>query len=182
MFLCFIAASIARKANIVGTSQSSFGYGNYPASNLLNEKGLKGKFGGDSCVHTDFGHPQWISFELERPEFLFSIQITPRLDPCCRERSRKISVTIGPSKSYDAKEPLCLPEISQLVLQEGLTEYKCTGMPHSGKYVKIARGVDGSEGVLDICEVRIFTVGGNHTLLGGIIQSYFLWHSHQVYK
>ena len=185
--MCFIAAHWvwATEAILASTSQSSFrgkeGDYLYPSSNLINGKGLSGEFKGDNCAGTNYGPTQWFSFELKVPQHLFSIKITPRLDPCCLERSQNISVTIGDSKSYDPKEPLCL-KISQLVLQEGLTEYKCTGMPHSGKYVKIARGVDGSEGVLDICEVRIFTVGGNHTLLGGIIQSDYLWHSRQVYK
>ena len=143
---------------------------------------------------------------------LFSIQITPRLSqphdsipwlkskeyrlkrrslnpydstPWLKRRSRNISVTIGPSESYDPNEQPCLP-MFDLVLQEGLYEYRCTGELHQGKYVKITRGLDGSGGLINICEVKIFTVGGNHTLccsiIGGIIQSYYLWQSHQVYK
>ena len=169
--MCFIADYTAREANIVSTSQSSPLEGHhqlYPASNLLNGKGLNGKFGGDNCVATNYGPTQWVSFELEAPEKLSSIQITPRLD-CCPERSQNFHVSIGPSKSYDPNEPLCLPVISKLVLQEGLTEYKCTGKLHEGKYVKITRGVDGSDGLIDICEVKIFTVGGNRMLLGEII-------------
>ena len=188
VLMCFIAADTAREARIVSTCQSSFilglsGNNQYPASNLLNGKGLNGTFDGDNCAITNFGSTQWISFELEVPQnLLFSIQITPRLD-CCPERSRNIHVTIGPSRSYNPREPLCRP-MFDLELQKGLTEYKCTGELHQGRlvkssgkvlrgrFVKISNGLNGSGRILDICEVEIFTVRGNQMLLGVIIQSY----------
>ena len=175
--MCFIAADKVRQARIASTTQSSFYHSNYTATNLLNNKGLSGMFKGDNCARTNYGPTEWFSFELEVPLKLFSIQITPRLD-CCPERSQNISVTIGPSVEYDPDEHLCLP-VFDLVLERGLTEYKCTGNLHQGSFVKISRHVNGSDGIIDICEVKIFTVGGNHTLLGGIIQSYYL---SQVYK
>ena len=168
--MCFIAVHWvwATEAILASTSQSSFrgkeGDYLYPSSNLINGKGLSGKFKGDNCAGTNYGPTQWFSFELKVPQHLFSIKITPRLG-CCPERSQNISVTIGPSRSYDSREPLCLPVIPQLVLQEGLTEYKCTGELHQGRFVKITRGLDGSDGIMNICEVKIFTVGGNHTIL-----------------
>ena len=176
-----------RAAQIVSTSQSSFWRNNhslYPVSNLINDKGHSGRFKGYNCARTNYGPTEWFTFELKVPQTLFSIKITPRLD-CCPERSQNIGVTIGSSRSYNPKEPLCLPVIPQLALEEGLTEYKCTGELHQGRFVKITRHADGNDGIMgmmDICEIKIFTVGGNHTLIGGIIQSYYLWHSHRVYK
>ena len=184
LLMCFIAADTAREATIVSTCQSSLWTdpeGNqYPANNLLNGKGLNGKFDGDNCAHTNNGHNQWISFELENPEnLLFSIQITPRLSqpqsipwlkrrsqnlydstPWLKRRSRNISVTIGPSESYNSTEPLCLP-VFDLVMQERLYEYRCTGELHQGKYVKITRIGNGIDGIVNICEVKIFTVRGD---------------------
>ena len=180
LLMCFIAADTAREATIVSTCQSSLWtdpQGNqYPASNLLNGKGRNGKFDGDNCAHTNNGHNQWISFELENPEnLLFSIQITPRLpqestlNPQQLKRvreemfylfGRNISVTIGPSESYNSTEPLCLP-VFDLVMQERLYEYRCTGELHQGKYVKITRIGNGIDGIVNICEVKIFTVRGD---------------------
>ena len=175
----------------------------YPAFNLINQKGKSGRDLGDNCARTSANEngTQWFSLEIYVPfgepdpqDLLYSIHITPRLNCCpeaildidtpcrlfnpnCSERleemSKNISVTIGPSLAYNSTEPLCRP-VFDLVLQENLTEYRCTGGDcigglctgelHHGKYVKIAR-----EGFLNLCEVEIFTVAGNHTHLGGII-------------
>ena len=200
--MCFIAADTARKAKIIGTDQSSFwgdtNWNTYPAFNLINQKGKSGRDLGDNCARTSAnisGPIQWFSLEILNPQDLvYSIHIAPRLNCCpeaildidtpcrlfnpnCSERleemSKNISVTIGPSLAYNSTEPLCRP-VFDLVLQENLTEYRCTGGDcigglctgelHHGKYVKIAR-----EGFLNLCEVEIFTVAGNHTHLGGII-------------
>ena len=165
MELLLILLILAVEANIVSSSQSSNYQGKYPASLLLDGKGLDGIFQGDSCAHTEGGPLQWVSFELESPKKLSHVQITPRLDhmgshgDLRRSRAQNVVITIGPSKSYDPNEPLCLPMIPQLVLEAGLTDYKCTGTLHEGKYVKIARGVDGSsDGMIEICEVKIFTL------------------------
>ena len=74
---------------------------------------------------------------------------------------RNISVTIGPSESYDPNEQPCLP-MFDLVLQEGLYEYRCTGELHQGKYVKITRIGNGIDGIVNICEVKIFTESEKH--------------------
>ena len=62
-----------------------------------------------------------------------------------------MSITVGPSREYDPDEPLCRPEIPQLV-GSGLTDYPCTGGPKRGKYVKISQ----SGGTFVICEVKVF--------------------------
>ena len=162
MELLLILLILAVEAKIVSSSQSSNYLGKYPASLLLDGKGLDGIFQGDSCAHTEHGPLQWVSFELESPKKLSHVQITPRLDHLGngfrRSRAQNVVITIGPSKSYDPNEPLCLPMIPQLVLEAGLTDYNCTGTPHEGKYVKIASGVDGkSDGMIEMCEVKIFT-------------------------
>ena len=145
----------------MSSSQSSF-WRHYPASNLLNGKGLDGRFEGDNCAHTDHGPNQWFSFDLGVPKKLSRVQIVPRLDGGGGDggdRERRITITIGPSESYDPNEPACLPMIPQLVMKAGFTDYNCTGALHEGKYVKFSRGLDGSDGVMDFCEVKIFTKG-----------------------
>ena len=49
---------------------------------------------------------------------------------------------------------MCLPEISQLVMKEGFTDYICTPPQDDGKFVKIFKG----DNVLNLCEVKIFTL------------------------
>ena len=71
---------------------------------------------------------------------------------CCRDQGKNIRISIGPSKDYDPSEPLCLPEIAELVWSEGLQDYICTGNLHEGKYVKISR-----VGWIVLCEVKVFT-------------------------
>ena len=66
--------------------------------------------------------------------------------------AQNIRITIGPSKSYDPNEPLCLPEISDLTRTQGLQDYLCTGNLQSGKFVKISR-----VGRVVLCEVKVFT-------------------------
>ena len=161
----------------------------YPAFNLINQKGKSGRDLGDNCARTSAnisGPIQWFSLEILNPQDLvYSIHIAPRLNCCpeaildinthCREKfnpqcskrikemSQNISVTIGPSRAYNSTEPLCRPMFN-LELNENLTEYrctgdcighKCTGELHHGKRVKISR-----EGILNLCEVEIFTVAG----------------------
>ena len=142
-----------KEATIVSTSESSIAY-EWPASNLLDGKGLDGNMSGGFCAHTISGQDanNWFSFELAVPQKISRVQITPRLD-AGHDRSTNIRITVGPSKSYDPNEPLCLPEISQLALQEGLTTYNCTEPLHEGKYIKISREAP----KLNLCEVKIFT-------------------------
>ena len=143
-----------REASIVSTSASSIAYG-YSASNLVDGKGLNGDMSEGFCAHTKSGNDinNWFSLELAAPQKISRVQITPRLK-CCPERAQNIRITIGPSKSYDPNEPLCLPEISQLTMQEGLTNYNCTTPLHEGKFIKISREAP----KLNLCEVKIFTL------------------------
>ena len=142
----------------MSSSQSSF-WRHYPASNLLNGKGLDGRFEGDNCAHTDHGPNQWFSFDLGVPKKLSRVQIVPRIwDSTDCDRTQNVKITIGPSESYDPDEPACLM-IPQLVMKAGFTDYNCTGALHEGKYVKISRGLDGRDGMMDFCEVKIFTRG-----------------------
>ena len=80
---------------------------------------------------------------------------------CCPVQGENIRITIGPSKDYDSSEPLCLPEITDLVWAAGLQDYICTGNLHEGKYVKISH-----VGWLVLCEVKVFSqVLGEATIL-----------------
>ena len=82
------------------------------------------------------------------------VQIARRMENCCWQQGENIKITIGPSKSYDPYEPLCLPEIADLQRVNGLQDYVCTGKLHSGKYVKISK----DDGPLVLCEVKVFTL------------------------
>ena len=147
-------ADTEREASIMGTYESSISNG-YSASNLVDGKGLNGKMGEGFCAHTKSGRDtnNWFSLELAAPQKISRVQITPRLD-CCSDRAQNIRITIGPSKSYDPNEPLCLPEIPQLTMEEGLTDYICTTPLHEGKYIKISRETS----KLNLCEVKIFAI------------------------
>ena len=128
--------------------------GSFSHSRLVDGQGLNGNMIGGFCSHTDDNEVNhWYSLELAVPEKISRVQIAPRMD-CCHDRAKNIHITIGPSQSYDPNEPLCLPEILQLVMEEGLTDYKCTPPQHKGKFVKISK--EGS--TLDLCEVKIFTL------------------------
>ena len=152
IFFCVVISGPDREASIQSASESSI-YDGLSAEYLLDGKGLNGNMEEFRCAHTEreTGTVQWFSLELAVPQNISRIQITPRLD-CCPKRVRDISITIGPSKSYDPNEPLCLPKITQLVLEEGLTNYWCTGTVHEGKYVKISR-----DHSMILCEVKVFT-------------------------
>ena len=150
------------EATIVGTAESSVYYDEYrgqcPASKLIDGFGLDGIFSMEQesgCAHTiDDGSIEWFSLELEMPKNVTRVQIANRVD-CCLERGQNIRITIGPSSVYDPNEPLCLPEINELVGEPGLQDYVCTGELHEGKFVKISR-----PGQLNLCEVKVFTHQG----------------------
>ena len=144
-----------REETIVSTNESSI-YSGWSASNLLDGKGLDGTGMQDyQCYHSEHTNDlQWVSLELAVPGKVSRVQMVPRLD-CCADRASNIRITIGPSASYDPSEPLCLPEIPQLLMEAGLTNYNCTGPLHEGRYVKISR-----EGTLNLCEVKVFTLPG----------------------
>ena len=143
----------------MGTYESSIEYG-WAASNLLDGKGLDGNMSEGFCSHTISGRDvdNWFSLELAIPQKISRVQITPRLDNK-PDRAKNIRITIGPSKSYDPNEPLCLPEISQLTMEEGLTDYICTTPLHEGKYIKISREAS----KLNLCEVKIFAITDSTT-------------------
>ena len=128
-----------------------------PATLLVDGKGLDGNIRGgghtlyEACAHTGSGGAQWYSLELAVPQKVTRVQIVPRLD-CCPDRNYDISITVGPSESFDPNEPECL-HISKLVLEEGFVDYFCTGTLHEGKYVKISKN-----GILALCEVKVFTL------------------------
>ena len=104
------------------------------------------------CAHTaNTSDIEWYSLELEVPQTVTKVQIARRMG-CCWWGGQNVSITIGPSKEYDPNEPLCLPEIPDLVREGGLQDYVCTGDLHQGKYVKISK-----VGVLVLCEVKVFT-------------------------
>ena len=87
--------------------------------------------------------------ELPEERIVTKVQIARRMDGPCH--CQNVSITIGLSKEYDGREPLCLPEIEELTNTAGLQNYVCTENPR-GKYVKISR-----VGALVLCEVKIFT-------------------------
>ena len=149
---------ISDEATIVGTAQSSVlrasGIWMY-ASKLIDGLGLDGRFSNENgCAHSDRNNDasiEWFSLELQAPAKITRVQIAPDMDL----RMTNVRITIGPSMVYDPDEPLCLPEIPALVHQPGLQDYACNGDLHEGKFVKIARA-----GVLDLCEVKVFTLAG----------------------
>ena len=101
------------------------------------------------------GPDQWFSLELAYPQKISRVQIAIRTD-YLDDRIRNIRITVGSSKEYDPDEPLCLPEIGELVMLAGLQDYSCAGALHEGKYVKISR-----VGRMNLCEVKVFTASGN---------------------
>ena len=158
--ILFLVSAIEREASIVNTYESSID-GSNSASNLVDGQGLNGNIFEGFCSHTRITSDEvnhWFSLELAVPEKISRVQIVPRLD-CCYYRAKNIHISIGPSQSYDPNEPLCLPEIPQLVMEEGLTDYKCTQLQHKGKFVKISRKGD----ALNLCEVKIFTLTDDTT-------------------
>ena len=158
IFFLYFISGIEKEATIVNSTKSSMLNGHF-ASYLLNGKGLDGVWQGDHCALISHGENGWFSFELDAPEKLSRVQIAPRVGT--PHRARNVHITIGPSVSYDPNEPYCLPMIPQLVMKAGFTDYNCTEPLHEGKYVKISRGVDGTDGVMDLCEIKIFTKGSN---------------------
>ena len=143
-----------KEASIVNTYASSI-LSPYSASRLVDGRGLNGNIFEGGCSSTGITSDEvnhWFSLQLAVPEKISRVQIVPRLG-CCHDRGKNIRISIGPSQSYDPNEPLCLPEIPQLVMEEGLTDYKCTQLQHKGKFVKISRKGD----ALNLCEVKIFT-------------------------
>ena len=151
------------EAAIVGTAQSSnLGPETAPpgtAPRLIDGKGLDGIWhneNGCAATSNNAASIEWFSLELQVSQKIARVQIANRLDcPGCLERGRNIRITIGPSRVYDPNEPLCLPEINELVVEPGLQDYVCTGELHEGKFVKISR-----PGQLNLCEVKVFTHQG----------------------
>lgn len=137
----------------MGTYESSI-HTTYPASKLID--GLNILTWGAGCAHTTDPNNSWFSLELDMPKIVTRVQIADRFPSCCSDgdRSQNVRITIGPSQAYDPSEPLCLPEIAQLVQQAGLQDYPCTVL-HEGKFVKISRS-----GILNMCEIKIFALQG----------------------
>ena len=140
---------VEEEATIVGTSQSGVAYGQ-DASNLVDGKGIDGSFSG--CAHTLENSPlgQWFSLELDAIRTVTRVQIARRTD--YEDQGKNVKITIGPSRVYDAHEPMCRPEIPNLT-HGGLIDYPCTEGPKKGKYVKISKPAGWS---LVLCEVKVF--------------------------
>ena len=142
------------EAVIVGTAQSSVHPSGALASRLIDGKGLDGIWSSQGCAETNEVSGtsiEWFSLELQVSKNITRVQIANRID-CCLPRGKNIRITIGPSNDYDPSEPLCLPEIPQLVNEPGLQDYVCVGDLHEGKFVKISRA-----GHINLCEVKVFT-------------------------
>ena len=106
------------------------------------------------CAHTAHSAPgqtEWFSLELPGQRKLSKVQIARRMQ---FNQGQNIGITVGPSRAYDPREPLCLPEIAELKRKAGLQDYVCTGNLHSGKYVKISSNT----GLVVLCEVKVFTL------------------------
>ena len=154
---------------IVGTAASSYWWGTDLSPRLIDGKGLDGMWNAENgCAHTSqVAAPiEWFSLELDSPKTVTRVQIANRVD-CCTERGENISITIGPSKVYDPNEPLCLPNINELVQEPGLQDYVCTGELNEGKFVKISR-----PGTLNLCEVKVFTLHSNMSMFASFSASY----------
>ena len=144
-----------REATIVGTYQSSIhrnGRGTYPAAKLIDgilQWDDHGKFG---CAHTEGGSmPEWFSLELASTQQVTKVQLIGYSHG--GDQSKDVSITIGPSKEYDANEPLCRPVIDNL--HTTMTDYECTGDPKYGKYVKLSS----ERNWFTMCEVKVYTTG-----------------------
>ena len=164
----FILGLEEEKAVIIGTAESSV-YQTFSASKLIDGQGLDGRWASLGCAHTAGGQ-NWFSLELRVPQKITRVKIVPRQPEGCIH-ARNIRITIGPSTGYDPNEPLCLPEILELVNNPGLQDYFCTGYLHEGKFVKISRA-----GMLNLCEVKVFTQQGNIRTLGTLS----LWWAYHV--
>ena len=108
------------------------------------------------CAHTnDEELTHWYSLELDAPQTVTRVQIARRTDaqPENDNQGRNVKITIGPSREYDADEPLCRPEITNLGYPAGLIDYECIGGPKRGKYVKLSSS---GAGAFLICEVKVF--------------------------
>ena len=134
---------------IVGTSQNGI-YHQNPASKLIDGSGLDGIWG-SGCATTEGSGVQWFSLELNGSQIVTKVQIARRMDYTATQ-GRNVKVTIGSSREYDPNEPMCLPEILDLQLTQGLVDYVCTEEV-AGKYVKFSSS---TESHLTICEVKVF--------------------------
>ena len=148
------------EATIIGTAQSSVyeldGI-QYPASKLVDGKGLDGIFNNENgCASTKkyANGTHWFSLELDIFEIVTKVQIARRMDRIGVQGSN-VDITIGYSRNYDSNDSLCLPKITHLELQTGLVDYICTGSPKKGKYVKISSSSSETKH-LCICEAKIF--------------------------
>ena len=150
----------------MGTSQSSIHYngacdrscGGYPAAKLLDGISTDGKWQADDgrfgCAHTEGGSmPQWFSLELNGTLQVTIVRLVGR-ETYPNGQGKDVSITIGPSKSYDANEPRCRPVIPY-VNASALTDYECTGDPIYGKYVKISS----RRNYFTMCEAQVVTNG-----------------------
>merc|ERR1712117_599284 len=144
------------EARIVGTAASSELYG-AKSSHLIDGLGYQdGRYSYSTCSHVNNNDAvHWYSLELDAPHYVKEVQIARREDQGPNTpQGRNVRITIGPSREYDAAEPLCLPQIDHLT-GTGLHSYPCTGPLQKGKFVKISR--PGPE-TLTMCEVKVIVM------------------------
>ena len=143
----------------MGTYQSSIhrnNAGTYPAAKLIDGISLNGNWrdnGEYGCAHTEGGSmPEWYSLELASTQQVTKVRLVGR-QGYTSTQGKDVSITIGPSKEYDANEPLCRPVIDNL--HTTMTDYECTGDPKYGKYVKLSS----ERNWFTMCEVKVYTTG-----------------------
>ena len=127
---------------------------------LVDGKSLDGRWESNGCAHSNYEDPShWYSLELDAPRTVTKVQIARRRDVA--DQGKNVKITIGPSKEYDAGEPLCRPEIPVLDggWGGGMIDYPCTGDLKQGKYVKLSK----AGGTFVICEVKIFVLSEETT-------------------
>ena len=166
---------IELEANIIWTGESSVSVQNgtrYPASKLIDGLSLDGQlYNEKGCALTNAGgalKTKWFSLELDASRTVTKVQIARRMDPNKKGHGNNVTITIGPAKEYDPDEPLCLPEIPDLVNETGLVDYSCTLGPAEGKYVKISSPVR-----LCICEAKVFV----HSVRGKLLRTFLTMNS-----
>ena len=152
----YVKDLVEMEASIIGTAQSTTHSTRHLSSKLVDGLGLDGQFhsneSGCATTRGENGEIQWFSVELDAPRIVTKVQIARRMDHTLTQ-GRNISITIGSSSEYDSNDPLCLPQIPDLMLHSGMVDYVCTGGPREGKYVKISST---AERHLSICEVKVF--------------------------
>ena len=139
---------------IVGTASSGEDPWGGHHSRLVDGKGLDGVWVMQTTGPTVCAQDQsWLSLELQVPSVVTMVQLAKRMDQCCRDQGRLVTISIGSSREYNPNDALCRPQIAEMQHTSGLVDYPCTSGHEVGKFVKISKEGDAA---LVICEAKVF--------------------------